>query len=384
MNHDVAALGARLELPSVLLLWLAVLLRSPSSLRSAPQRGVWLAVTTAAAAMTLDLPSVVALATRHSEANVVAVIRNVLGVLSAGAVLYFVAQASTDARRLKAALAFSVTTVLAVLCSLDLAAEPHLRIAVPAAGPPSPYLSYWLVLIGTHLAANALCALLCLRYSVASGSRSLALSLCLFGLGTAVVGAYWLGYLIHVTTGGRWPLPWLPLLMDLHGVLRATAILVPAWSAARRALSDIAVAWRLWPMWNDLVAAVPHVALAKPRHRVWDVLWPRVPYDVLAYRRIIETQDAILALTDYVPPAHSPSSPGRPPRHDTAADLHPEALADIVNAARSAKLQGSAPTLHGVSLSSSGGRDLTSESAFLLRMATAYRSASPYVDTDHQ
>ncbi|OLZ62593.1 hypothetical protein AV521_41460 [Streptomyces sp. IMTB 2501] len=384
MNHDAAALGAGLELPSVLLLWLAVLVRSPSSLRSAPQRGVWLAVTTAAAAMTLDLPSVVATATRHSEANVVAVIRNVLGVLSAGAVLYFVTQASTDVRRLRAALALSVTTVLAVLCSLDLAAEPHLRIAVPADGPPSPSLLYWLVLIGTHLAANVLCALLCLRYSAASGSRSLTLSLRLFGLGTALVGAYWLGYLVHVTTGGRWPLPWLALLMDLHGVLRAMAILVPACSGVRRALSDIAVAWRLWPMWNDLVAAVPHVALAQPRHRVWDVLWPRVPYDVLAYRRIIETRDAILALTDYASPGHSPSSPGKPPRQDAAADLDPEALAGIVKAARTAKLQGSALMPRGVSLSSSGNRDLTDESAFLLRMATAYRSAAPRVDADQR
>lgn len=382
MTHDSAALGAGLQLPSVLLLWIAVLLRAPSGLRSAAQRGVWLAVVTAAAAMTLDLPSVLHEATRHSEANVVAGARNALGVLSAGAVLYFVAQATTDVRHLKTALSITVSSVLSVLLLLDVAAEPHLHIAVPATGPPTPSMLYWLVLISMHLVANTLCVLMCLRYSATSGNRSLAVSLRLFGLGTGLVGVYWLGYLVRVTTGGRWPLPWLPLLMDLHGVLRAMAILVPTFFLLRRALADIAVAWRLWPMWNDLVAAVPHVALAKPRHRIWDVLWPRVPYHVLAYRRIIETRDAILALTDYVSLAHSSLSPGSTPSYDATADLDAEALADVVKGARNAKLQGSGPAPHTVSLSSSDSKGLAGERAFLLRMAKAYRSASPPVGAD--
>ncbi|WP_086706432.1 MAB_1171c family putative transporter [Streptomyces antimycoticus] len=382
MTDDVIALGIRLELPSVLLLWFAVLLRSPSGLRSAPQRGVWLAVATAAAAMTLDLPSVDAAATRHSGTNLVAVTRNILGVLSAGAVLYFVAQATTEVRRLKAALTLSVSAVVTILLSLGLAAEPHLRIVVPAAGPPAPSLLYWLVLISTHLGANTLCVLMCLRYSATSGSRSLTMSLRLFGLGTGLVGAFWLGYLVRVTTGGRWPMPWLQLLMDLHGVLRAIAILVPTFALFRRALSDIAVTWRLWPMWNDLVTVVPHVALVKPRHRIWDVLWPRVPYRMLAYRRIIETRDAILALTDYGSP--SSSSHGRPPERHAASDLDAKTLADAVKSARNAKLQGSDPARPTEGLYSSGSRDLAGESAFLLRMAKAYRSASPHVDTNRQ
>ncbi|MFE7462576.1 MAB_1171c family putative transporter [Streptomyces sp. NPDC057499] len=380
----MAILGARLELPTVVLLWIAVLLRSPSGLRSAPQRGVWLAVATAAAAMTLDLPFVDMAATRHNEANVVTVTRNVLGVLSAGAVLYFVAQATTNLRRLKTALALGVSSMAAVLFSMGLATDPHMRITISAVGQPAPSLLYWLVIIGTHLIANTLCVLMCLRYSATSGSWSLAMSLRLFGLGTALVGVYWLGYLVRVTTGARWPLPWLPLLMDLHGVLRAMAILMPTFSLLWLALSDIAVAWRLWPMWNDLATAVPHVVLDKPRHRIWDAIWPRGSYHVLAYRRIIETRDAILALTDYVSPAHPSSSPGKAPTYDAAVDLGPEALADIVKGARNAKLQGSAPARPRVSLGSSGSRDLSDERAFLLRMAKAYRSASPHVDDDRQ
>ncbi|MFH8337466.1 MAB_1171c family putative transporter [Streptomyces sp. AM6-12] len=376
MTHGVAALGARLELPSVLLVWIAVLLRGPAGLRSAPQRAVWLAVATAAAAMTLNLPSLIGAATRHSEANVVAVIRNVLGVLSAGAVLYFVAQATADIGRLRTALALAVGSVLTVLLSLDLAAWPHLRIGVSATGSPAPSRFYWLLLISTHLVANSLCVLLCLRYGTPSGNLSLATSLRLFGLGTGLVSVYWLGYLVRVTTGGRWPLPWLALLMDLHGVLRALAIMVPTFAVLRRVLSSIAVAWRLWPMWNDLVTAVPHVALAKPRPRIWDVLWPQVPYSVLSYRRVIETRDAILALTDYISAA--PSSPGPSPRRGSSADLSADELAHLVQGALNAKLQGSIPTRQRVNLGSSGSRDLAGETAFLLRMARAYRSASPH------
>ncbi|MCX5418141.1 MAB_1171c family putative transporter [Streptomyces sp. NBC_00078] len=377
MTNDAASLGTALGLPSVLLLWIAVLMRSPSGLRAAPQRAVWLAVTTAAAAMTLDLPAVIAAAARHSDANVVAVSRNVLGVLSAGAVLYFVAQATVGVRQLGMALGLAIGTVLAVLLSLDFAALPHLRIVVPVTGPPAPSLFYWLVLISTHLVANALCVLLCLRYGRPSGRGSLTVSLRLFGLGTALVGVYWLGYLIRVTTGGRWPLPWLPLLMDLHGVLRALAILVPTFALLGRALSNIAVAWRLWPMWNDLVTAVPQVALARPRHRIWDVLWPRVPYSVLSYRRVIETRDAILALTDYVSPIHAAASASGPPRQGEPVAPDAEALASLVKSARHAKLQGFAPVRQQVGLSSSGSADLVDETAFLLRMAKAYHSDPP-------
>ncbi|MFE2185928.1 MAB_1171c family putative transporter [Streptomyces sp. NPDC059455] len=360
------------------------MLRSPAALRATPLRAVWLAVATAAGAMTLDLPSVIAAATRHSEANAVTVTRNVLGVLSAGAVLYFVAQATAVARRLKTALVVAVCSVLVILLSLDLAAVPHLRIVVPATGTPAPSQFYWLVLISTHLTSNALCVLLCLRHSAASGSRSLIMSLRLFGIGTGLVGVYWLGYLVRVTTGGRWPLPWLSLLMDLHGALRAMAVLVPTVSPLRTALSNIAVAWRLWPMWNDLVTAVPHVALARPRHRIWDVVWPRLPYSMLSYRRIIETRDAILALTDYVAPTHPPSSPGAPPRYHSVADMNAEALAYLIKDARNAKFHGSAPTPRTVSLSSSDSRNLTDEADFLLRMAKAYRAASSRVDADRQ
>lgn len=99
MAAELTAVGDWLAVPSVVILWLAVLLRAPGALRSPQQRGLWLAVATAAAAMTLNLPAVVTYATSRDPdyAHTVGLVRNLIGVLSAGAVLYFVAAATAAA-----------------------------------------------------------------------------------------------------------------------------------------------------------------------------------------------------------------------------------------------------------------------------------------------
>lgn len=103
MSAELAALGDWLAVPSVVLLWCAVLLRAPSAVRSPEQRGLLLAVATAAAAMTLNLPDVVEAAQRDPDtAHLVGLVRNLIGVLSAGVVLYFVS-AATRGRRLRLA-----------------------------------------------------------------------------------------------------------------------------------------------------------------------------------------------------------------------------------------------------------------------------------------
>ncbi|MEE1784164.1 hypothetical protein PUR71_14840 [Streptomyces sp. SP17BM10] len=376
MTHVVAGLGAALQLPSVLVLWVALLIRCPSVLRSPSQRGVWLAVASATAAMTFNLPSVTALATRMSDAGPVAVVRNVLGVLSAWAVLDFVAQVATGIRWLRAVFAVAICHVVVVLLALDLTAGTHLRISLPATGPPAPSFDYWLALIGTHLTANTVCALMCWRYSGPSAGRSLALSLRLFGLGTAVVGVYWLGYLLRLCFGYPGLMPWLPLLMGLHGLLRAAAILVPTFFTLRRTLADVSTAWRLWPLWHDLVTAVPHVALSKPRHRLLDALWPRVPYQMLAYRRVIETRDAILALNDYAHPSLVPAVRGHMTRAGVpAAELDAAVLAGVIKNARHVKLAGGPAHPAPVDLGGADTRDLEGEQALLLQVARVYAAA---------
>ncbi|MEU8774426.1 MAB_1171c family putative transporter [Streptomyces sp. NPDC048606] len=385
MAAELLALGDRLALPSVLALWAAVLLRAPGALRSPEQRGLWLAVATAAAAMTLNLPAVVAYAMSRDPgyAHSVGLVRNVIGVLSAGAVLYFVA-AATRGPRLRLASCAGTAAWLATLLTLDLAAPAHGPHTIGSAGAPVPSLSYWLVLVSAHLVANTICVRVCWRYSRRTESRGLAAGLRLFGLGTALAGLFWFAFLLKALFGTTWAMPALPLLMNLHGLLRAAAILVPTLFTLRRTTADIATAWRLWPLWRDLVQAVPHVVLSEPRTgRVLELLWPPVPRDLLVYRKVIETRDAILILGEYAAPgaterarSHVAGSGIPEPRRAAAA------LACVLKEARQAKLAGRTgvpgPT-PGLELpaeirASGEGGDLEGEARFLVDVARAYDS----------
>ncbi|MGW2269204.1 MAB_1171c family putative transporter [Streptomyces yangpuensis] len=385
MAADLTDFGNWLAVPSVVFLWAAVLLRAPGALRSPQQRGLWLAVATAAAAMTLNLPDVVswAMSRGAAYAHSIGLVRNLIGVLSAGAVLYFVA-ATTRGRRLQLASCAATVAWLTALLALDAAAPGHGTHTMPPAGDPVPSLAYWLVLISAHVIANTVCVSLCWRYSRRTESRGLAAGLLLFGLGTALAGLFWLAYLVKALFANTWAMPALPLLMNLHGILRAAAILVPTLFTLRRTLADIATAWRLWPLWRDLVDAVPHVALNKPRSgRVAELLWPPVPRNLLVYRKVIETRDAILILGEYVRPGALEQARGRaadhgiPEQRRTAA-----ALARVLKDARRAKLDGlpgrpgeaAALELPAVIQSSNEGGDLADEARFLVDVAEAYTS----------
>ncbi|MGW0363921.1 MAB_1171c family putative transporter [Streptomyces sp. NPDC002990] len=384
MATDLMAFGNWLAVPSVVCLWIAVLLRAPGALRSPQQRGLWLAVATAAAAMTLNLPAVVAYAMRDpGHSHTVGLVRNLIGVLSAGAVIYFVA-AATRGRRLQLAAWIATAGWLITLVALDVAAPEHGTHTMPPVGEPVPSLAYWLVLISAHVLANIICVSLCWRYSRRTESRGLAAGLRLFGLGTALAGVFWFAYLLKALFDSTWAMPALPLLMNLHGFLRAAAILVPTLFTFRRTAADIATAWRLWPLWRDLVHAVPHVALNKPRAgRFLELLWPPVPRNLLVYRKVIETRDAILILGEYVAPgvperarSHVAGS-GVPEQRRTAA-----ALACVLKEARQAKLAGragqpgeaAALELPAAMQTSADGGDLADEARFLVDVAHAYAS----------
>ncbi|NXY93435.1 hypothetical protein HYE82_03240 [Streptomyces sp. BR123] len=385
MATELTALGDWLAVPSAACLWIAVLLRAPAALRSPQQRGLWLAVATAAAAMTLNLPDVVAYATRDPGcAHAVGLVRNLTGVLSAGAVVFFVAS-TTRGRILQHAAWAGTAAWLTLLVVLDATAPGHGAHTIPPRGGPVPSLAYWLILIAAHLIANTTCVALCWRYSRRTESRGLALGLRLFGLGTALAGVFWFCYLLKALFGTAWPMPALPLMMNLHGLLRAAAILVPTVFALRRTAADTATAWRLWPLWHDLVHAVPHVVLTRPRAgRLLELLWPPVPRNMLVYRKVIETRDAILILGEYVAPGipelarSHVTLRGVPEPRRTAA-----ALACVLKEARGAKLAGEPgkawqaaywvlPAVMQHSAGSEAG--LEDEARFLVDVAQAYGS----------
>ncbi|RSS74046.1 MAB_1171c family putative transporter [Streptomyces sp. WAC06614] len=387
----IQAFGDALAVPSVVCLWIAVLLRLPAAWRSPQQRGLLLAVATAAAAMTLNLPDVVAAAMRDpARSHTVGLVRNLVGVLSAGAVLYFVA-AATHGRWLRLASGVTTAVLLTALLTLDAAAPAHGTHAMPPGGEAVPSLPYWLVLICAHLLANTACVSVCWRYGRRADNRGLAVSLRLFGLGTALAGLFWLAFLLKALFASTWAMPYMPLLMNLHGLLRAAAILVPTLYTLRGILSDATTAWQLWPLWRDLVQSVPHVALTRPRSsRLAELLWPPVPRNLLVYRKVIETRDAILVLGEYV----APGVPERARGHVTEAGVpgprrEAAALACVLKEARRTRrdglprpgsdaADGSGQAVPPVSVGAPGGA-LDDEKRFLVAVAQAY--ASPTTDS---
>ncbi|MFE9555597.1 MAB_1171c family putative transporter [Streptomyces sp. NPDC006703] len=359
MVSEVADLGKTVETVSVLCMWPVVLLRARAAVRCTRQRGIWLAVATAAAATTLNLPPVTRLVEHITgPTHLTALAMNLCGVLSAAAVLDFTTTA-TGARH-RPQLHAAVGLVLVTLVVLDLTAPHHVRHTSLGAGPATPSMAYWLVIIGTHLSANLFCARVCLRYSGCGSNRALRTSLRLFGLGTACAGVFWSAYLADLLLGPVWVPPILPYLMGLHGLLRAAALAVPAAVLLRAAVAELLTFHRLWPLWRDLVDAVPAVTLAERRPWILELLRPQGPRHFAVYRTIVEIRDAILVLRDYVQPERPVTDPA--------------ALARLLRDARRNKLDGQRPRTPDVNVAEAGGEDIAAETAYLVQVARAYRA----------
>ncbi|GGY38737.1 hypothetical protein GCM10010363_19460 [Streptomyces omiyaensis] len=341
LSSYLTGFGTWLAYPGCLCICIAALLRAAPSLRSADQRGLWLAVATAGVAMVLDLPVVTGTARDLTgTGHAVDLVRNLTGVVSAGAVLFFVS-APVGSRRLRAGLFGATGTVMVVLTVLDLTAPAHPAHSVIAAGGPAPSFAYWLTLIGTHMVANAVCLIVCCWYGLRTDDRLLAAALWLFAAGTAFAGLFWTGRLLRLVLDVEWVWPYLPLMINLHAVLRATAILVPTVVALVRAVTDARTVWSLWPLWHALVGAVPHVVLTGRRTRLLELLWPPIPRRLLAYRKLIEIRDAMLELDHYVPTGLTLLARDHVRRHGlTPAQADAAVLACVMKEARRAKLAG--------------------------------------------
>nr|CAG38711.1 putative regulator component [Streptomyces lividus] len=381
MTDAVAVLGPWYLVAGVSCLWSAVLLRCRSAVRSPHQRGLWLAVATAAVAMTMDLPAVDSfLQARTGLGHLHHLARDLFGLLSAGAVLRFVAASGNC--RYGRGVYVAVAALTAALITLDLLAAPHGEHTAHGARSTTETTAYWLILIAMHLFAGAMCFRLCWRYAGRADSRSLRLGLWLFGWGTASAGLFWAGHFLLFCAEAQEPVPWLRLLMVVQGVLWAAAILLPVAVASAGAVGHIGTVWRLWPLWRHLVDAAPHVALMKPRNRLLELLRPRHSWRLLGYRKVIETRDAILGLRGYA----DPTVPGLARRYTATAGLADGeadlvALACELSEARRAKLAGLPRRTAPDGWFGGDSRDLDDETAFLLRLSRAYHS--PHVREFH-
>ncbi|MEU3526643.1 MAB_1171c family putative transporter [Streptomyces sp. NPDC038707] len=343
----VSELAARVGLVSVVALWCALLWRARPALREPRLRGLWITVLAATTAITLFQRGVVAALTSTGvDVHTVSLARNLIGVLSAGLVLLFVVDCRTSPR-LRRSVAAGLTAALVSLLVLDLlgAGQPVTG-AASAQRPASATAAYWLLLGIAHLLGDAVALVVCWRYSLRTTERDLVWSLRLFAAGSVLAFVFWCGYLGHLYGLAPAVLPWLSMVMGAHGLLRAASLLVPTATALARSGAALRTSWRLWPLWRDLVTAVPHVALAGPRRtRLQEVLRPRCPLVLQAHRQTIETYDALLTLQQYV----RPDSYEQAHRHARRAGVPEErlacaALAGAVGQARRAVLVGVPPS----------------------------------------
>ncbi|MFI1434981.1 MAB_1171c family putative transporter [Streptomyces lydicus] len=387
MTTDLMPLGIWLETVSIVCMGTVVLLRAPAAARTPRQRGLWLALATATLAMGLSLAPVEAYIERTTGLiHLADMVTNLCGVLSAAAVLDLVAVTVSPGRRhlrARLRLAAVAVAVLTTLLLMDVAAQPHQRHTLVPPDGPVPSLPYWLILIGAHLVADAVSTTVCLRYGRRQASPSLRSSLWLFGLGTAFSCLYWLGSLALALSRATWVPPVLPTLMGLHGLLRGAALAIPMIGSARRSARAAAVCWKLWPLWRDLVQAVPSVLLHPPRSRMLELLWPQIPWELLAYRKVVEIRDAVFVLKDRVPPAQLARIKERVRALDlSSADGDALVMGCLLRAARTVTPGGTAgvavpPYAHDSErqdIARLGGRNLSDDTTFLVRVAHDYRS----------
>ncbi|MFJ2804282.1 DUF6545 domain-containing protein [Streptomyces griseoviridis] len=345
---SVSELAIRVGLFSIASMWFALVLRARPALRQPHQRGLWHTVLATAVAITLFQPEVVGRLTHTGmELHTVALTRNLIGVLSAGLVLLFMVD-SIRVRHLRLTVAVGLTTVLGALVALDLlqAGHPH-ETVTSVQGPADPAFSYWWILIVAHLAGDAVALVVCWSYSLRTEDRDLVWSLRLFAAGSVLALVFWCGYLWNLYGGTSAMLPYLSLIIGVHGCIRAASLLVTTATTLVRSGSALRVTWRLWPLWRDLVLAVPQVALTSPqRTRLQEVLRPRSPLALQAHRQTIETYDALLDLQRFVQPGAYEEAQ-RHARWKGVPDhwLAAAALAGTLGQARRAKLAGAPPSV---------------------------------------
>ncbi|MEV5880102.1 MAB_1171c family putative transporter [Streptomyces sp. NPDC052101] len=344
----MSELADQVGLCSVFALWGALALRAVPALRQPRQRGLWLAVLTATIAITLFQPGILRfLQALGIDLHMASLARNELGVLSAGLVLLFM----IDPRRTRGlyiSVVVGLTGALSSLPALDLLPVMHhsRESTMRLLGPADPFFVYWLILILAHLASDAVALVVCWRFSLRTDDRDFAWSLRLFAVGSLLSVVFWCGYFWGLCGHTTSMLPYLSVIMGFHGMFRAASLVVPIVRATVRSTAVLRTTWQLWPLWRDLVTAVPQVALAEPqRTRLQEVLRPRSPLALQAHRQTIETYDALLELQRYVQPGAYQQAHRHARQAGVRSDrLAAAALAGTLGQARRAKLTGASPS----------------------------------------
>jgi hypothetical protein len=384
----------------VVLLWAAVFGKVPALRRHPDNRALrayWLALLALALAVTVLLPPVqLALDRTTAVPNLARLLGHSLALGCACAALAFLLfstypEATAQARVHRRVWALTVT--FSLMGGLFTAAKVrHETLDFLGQYGTAPLIVvYWLVFL-TYLGVALVDVVrLAWRWAGQTDRAVLGLGLRLTAVG-GLVGLAYVGYDLLFLAAAQLDHPGLlgnqPLITQ--GLIAASVVLIvvgstmPAWGP-RVGLPRL-LGWlgryrahrRLYRLWRALCQAVPGIALV-PRPSWWrDALSVR-NLGFALHRRIIEMRDAQLQLRPFLDPqaAETATELGR------QAGLHGEELrvvaaAASLAAAMDAKVEGQHATGALSALSDPGGTDvpadLESESAWWVKVATAYRS----------
>ncbi|CAM3331119.1 MAB_1171c family putative transporter [Kibdelosporangium persicum] len=272
----------------------------------------------------------------------------------------------------------AVAVTITVLFTLADTPVDDVRFAGRYAAEPW-VLEYWLVFVAGLMPAFAMTISLCWRYARLSGTFTGKLSLRTIAVGITCA----LLYHVHKAlffAAARFDIGYPQALggfLDripplLAAILVLVGVTLPTWAPkiGLTAVFDwfgrLRTYHRLRPLWFALYQATPQIALVPPRPAITDLLLP-TDLELRLYRRVIEIRDGRLALQPYLDP-----EAGR-----GASDAMVEA--SMLAAAVAAKRVG-APTRDDEVVSQAGtvagGRDLESDTVFLMDVARAYRKLS--------
>ncbi|MFJ9469774.1 MAB_1171c family putative transporter [Streptomyces caniferus] len=243
--------------------------------------------------------------------------------------------------------------------------------------------AYLLLYVGAFGAGMIEIIRLCRRYGRVAGRQWLRRGLYCTAIGASACLVYCLNRLLSLIAVqcGLDPLEWelLTPVANGTGILFLVAgLTMPSWgpglSDRRRLVRNYVTYQRLHPLWRDLYAVVPDIAL-NPRHA--GPLARFLPGDIgyRLYRRVIEIQDGLLVLRPYADPAVATAA--RQSAEAAAlsgerlhAMVQASSLASALRAKRDDRPPVPTPAALGQDAATDGG--YTEEVAWLLHVARAY------------
>ncbi|UQA96918.1 MAB_1171c family putative transporter [Streptomyces halobius] len=251
---------------------------------------------------------------------------------------------------------------------------------------------YLLLYVGAFGAGMIEIIRLCRRYGRVAGRQWLRRGLHSTAIGASACLVYVLNRLLSLIAVqcGLDPLEWELLTPVANGTgifFLVAGLTMPSWgpsvSELRRRVRNFVAYQRLHPLWSDLYAAAPDIAL-NPRHagRLARFLPGDISYRL--YRRVIEIQDGLLVLRPYMDPAVATGARESAEEAALSGDqLHAMVQARSLASALCAKHENRPPVGTSAALGpeAAKGGSYTEEVAWLLQVARAYTAVRTIVRT---